>query len=335
MSSTHHAPDLQTADSALKELADGPYFVLASQLDEYDLCQTEATCRLLYKLNSTLGIWRCLGVRTFHGMELDSHGTFDFGKDVNDNHEKEKLLRIDWKSRYRHFKMEIPKFRVPFEGERITQVQNPDEVAYCKCKLRTDLLKAEAICSSQSDIGGASSRGTKGMGGVYLEVEVSANADNLSLVVVDFDEGGKSSVTFSPDTGAVIKEKKVQESPRRVKGAYIQPLQPKLDRFEGKMGLYVRNGHIAFFRKYKRKESESEDEPWESTGFVTNLSWADGKRLTPCLAFRDEGPYCVHVVRVDSCPPIQPETMVAAYLEKNWSELNWEGGQPMTNLDEA
>jgi len=62
------------------------------------------------------------------------------------------------------------------------------------------------------------------------------------------------------------------ESPRRVKGAYIQPLQPKLDRFQGKMGVYVRNGHIAFFRKYQRKDSEAEDDPWESTGFVIDLS---------------------------------------------------------------
>lgn len=316
-------------ESALKELADGPYFVLASQLDEYDLCQTEATCRLLYKLSSTLGVWRCLGARTFHGMELDSHGTFDFGKENKEYPEKdEKLVRIDWKRRYRYFKTETPKFRTPFEGAQITMVQNPDEVAYCKCKLRTDLLQTDAYRIA-SVWGVSSSRAKRDTGGVYLEVEVSANADNLSLVVVDFDEGGKSSVTFSPDTGAVIKEKKVQESPRRVKGAYIQPLQPKLDRFQGKMGLYVRNGHIAFFRRYKSKDSEAEDEPWESTGFVIDLSWADGKRLTPCLAFRDEGPYCVQVVRVDSNPPIQPQKMIAAYLEKNWSELNWEGGQPL------
>ena len=35
--------------------------------------------------------------------------------------------------------------------------------------------------------------------GVYLEVEVNENPDNLSLVVVDFDDGERSSVTFSPD----------------------------------------------------------------------------------------------------------------------------------------
>ena len=36
---------------------------------------------------------------------------------------------------------------------------------------------------------------------IYVEVEIEKNADNLSLAIVDFDQGGKSSVTFSPDTG--------------------------------------------------------------------------------------------------------------------------------------
>merc|ERR1719191_993033 len=255
-------------------------------------------------------------------MELDKEGLFDPSHGPQKTTEEEEVKGSkgpgteDWKARYLMFLRQMLEFRFPYEGREIVTVDSADEVAYCKCKLRSDVPLGEGA-------------------GVYLEVEVAKNTDNLSLALVDFDEGGKSSVTFSPDTGAVIKEKKIQESPRRVKGAYIEPLEPKLDRFEGKMGLYVRNGHIAFFRKYKQKESESEDEPWESTGFVIDLSWADGKRLTPCLAFRDEGPYCVHVVRVDSCPPIQPEKMVAAYLEKNWSELNWEGGQPMPNPDEV
>ena len=68
----------------------------------------------------------------------------------------------------------------------------------------------------------------------------SRTEDNLSLAVVDFESGGRSSVrfdwqisrqsvhfpqccmsrlslkrrTFSPDTGAVIREKKLRESPR-------------------------------------------------------------------------------------------------------------------------
>jgi hypothetical protein len=314
------------APPSLKELTEGPYFVLAAKMDEYDLCQTDVTCKLLHKLNCTLGPWRALGARAFRGMELEREGTFEFDKEREEMRDSpdEKLVRIDWKSRYRHFKTEIPKFRSPFEGTEITEVQNPDEVAYCKCKLRTDLLDRR---DPMTDLSLSSSCYSDR--GVYLEVEVSSNADNLSLAVVDFDEGGKSSVTFSPDTGAVIKEKKIQESPRRVKGAYIQPLQPKLDRFEGKMGLYVRNSHIAFFRRYKRKDSDPEEQPWESTGFVIDLSWAEGRRLTPCLAFRDEGSYRVRVVRVDSCPPLWPEKMPGAYEEKNWSELNWEGGQPI------
>ena len=36
-----------------------------------------------------------------------------------------------------------------------------------------------------------------------------------------------------------------------MKGAYIQPLEPRLERFEGTMGLFLRDRRIAFFRKYK------------------------------------------------------------------------------------
>lgn len=39
----------------------------------------------------------------------------------------------------------------------------------------------------------------------YLEVKVEQNADNVSLAIVDFDDGGHSSVTFSPDTGMILR----------------------------------------------------------------------------------------------------------------------------------
>jgi hypothetical protein len=135
---------------------------------------------------------------------------------------------------------------------------------------------------------------------------------------VDFDEGGKSSVTFSPDTGAVIKETKVQETPRRVQGTYIQPMPPNLAKFEGHMGLYVKAGRIAFFRKYV-------DQPWETTGFCVSFSWALGNRLTPCLAFRDAGPYCTAVSQFSSTPPFNPPINVNLFNETDWEELNWDG----------
>merc|ERR1719188_228628 len=101
------------------------------------------------------------------------------------------------------------------------------------CRLRTDILSAD----SDRD--------------VYLEVEVLANPDNVSLAVVDFEAGGCSSVTFSPDTGAVIRERKVREAPRRVEGAYIQPLPslPPGQAFFGLLGLYLFQGNLAFFRR--------------------------------------------------------------------------------------
>jgi hypothetical protein len=42
---------------------------------------------------------------------------------------------------------------------------------------------------------------------------------------------------------------KIQESPRKVLGSYIQPLERRTERFEGYMGMYVKNGLLAFYRK--------------------------------------------------------------------------------------
>jgi len=351
----------------LHDLAEGPYFVLAGYMDEWDLCQTDATCRLLLQLNCVFGPWRALGARAFAGLELDGAGPFDFDESdaaVARCMRIRGLPRIDWKARYRHFTTEIVKLRSDILGAAIhyqvgqpypVQVTAPDEVAYLRCKLRMDVFNR------------SSTRG------VYIEVEVDQNADNLSFALVDFDEGGRSSVTFSPDTGAVIRERKIQESPRRVKGSYIQPLQPKNQRFEGYMGVYIKDGKVAFFRRYRSSEpvqqasvqelqvedgveeantyedsvsdyegiddddddddDGDEDEEieegneacgWETTGFVIDLGWAQGRGLSPCLAFRDEGSYRVRIVRVDSTPPVRSDRLTAAYEEKNWMELNWE-----------
>merc|ERR1712228_149009 len=104
--------------------------------------------------------------------------------------------------------------------------------------------------------------------------EVIQNPDNLSLAVVDFEAGGHSSVTFSPDTGAVIRERKVREVPRKVEGSYIQPLEATLPgcRFEGSIGLYLYAGHLAFFRRCLSNTVAQEPGRWESTGFVMDLS---------------------------------------------------------------
>lgn len=395
---------------SLAELAEGPYFVLALLLDAQTLCATDASCRLLRQLNrACIGPWRALGATVFHGLELEREGVFEqpasstgqrsggqeSGSDSERGHGNgggRKLARIDWKGRFHHFRTDVPTFCAPFSGPEIGTVAHPDEVAYFRCRLCTDVLGDKTL-----------------QRGVYFEVEVLANPDNLSFAVVDFEAGGCSSVTFSPDTGAVIRERKVREAPRKVEGAYIQPLPtvPPGKRFHGLMGLYLHKGRLAFFRRCDVSETGTDKlgtdaaaaalqgdgpeqpaaagdavapaeaggaaapvgaasvppslggpeplvaaatpgvwhangtngatgssiqmqlGPWETTGFVSDLGWAEGQRLTPCLAFRDEGAYRVRVVRVGSEPPLPqarwnvPDSSDGIVA---WSGFDWEVG---------
>eukprot|EP00397_Hematodinium_sp_SG-2012_P024495 GEMP01025516.1.p1 GENE.GEMP01025516.1~~GEMP01025516.1.p1 ORF type:complete len:355 (+),score=100.50 GEMP01025516.1:436-1500(+) len=321
--------------ASLIHIPDDAFFVAASNLDERSLCASDATCRTFRRLNRALGLWRLLGLRRFEGLDIDERGTFtdpimtdptSCGGNRTANittkptphgvRRRERTSRprlaltqprrweMDWKLRFAQFAKEVYEFRSPFDPGNISMVASPDEVAYTKCRFRADILSANPHIA------------------IYLEVDVAANADNLSLAIVDFDEGGKSSVTFSPDTGAVIRETKVQETPRRVKGAYIKPRKPNFTKFEGKVGIYVKNAMIAFFRQYTRQH-------WESTGFCVDFTWARGKRLTPCLAFRDEGKYLTRIVKVSSEPPFEPRSHDDAFNNARWNELNWEGGAAM------
>merc|ERR1719507_2218621 len=59
---------------------------------------------------------------------------------------------------------------------------------------------------------------------------------------------------------------------------------------------------------------------------------AEGKRLTPCLAFRNEGRYRVSAVSVVSQPPLAPQRTAMAYDEASWSSLNWDADQELEDL---
>merc|ERR1719498_528872 len=107
------------------------------------------------------------------------------------------------------------------------------------------------------------------------------------------------------------------------------------------MGFYLHRGRLSFFRRCMRgltepqhhssstAASDDETEPWETTGAISDLSWAEGRRLTPCLAFRDECAYRVRVVCVGSQPPIPVERWnvedeTGACNESGWSGFDWE-----------
>ncbi|CAK9029184.1 Uncharacterized protein SCF082_LOCUS18671 [Durusdinium trenchii] len=268
----HAEVQAQVPSAALQNLEDGPYFIVASFLDANSLAAADAACQAFRTLNMIAGgPWQSLGEEMFQGLELEEEGTFQ-GDGTAD---PARVARVDWRGRFARFRRALPSFRPPFAGPEISSVEQADEIAYCRCRLRADVL------SRRLDVG------------IYLEVEVFTNPDNVSLAVVDFEAGGCSSVTFSPDTGAVIRERKVREAPRKVEGAYIQPLATITagQGFEGCMGVYLGAGNLAFFRRHYRRNAENQASPgpWETTGFVTDLSWAEGSRLTPCLAFRNEG----------------------------------------------
>ncbi|CAE8609034.1 unnamed protein product [Polarella glacialis] len=261
----HQAP----SPAALQELADGPYFVISSFLDARSLGAADAACRLLRELHqSHSGPWHSLGTQNFRGLELDNEGVFERGIGGEEDEsgppredppmDPRRLLRVDWRGRFARFRSELPSFRSPFGGPEILSVEQADEIAYCRCRLRTDFLGENAPASSSGGVYSA-----------YLEVEVLKNPDNVSLAVVDFEAGGCSSVTFSPDTGAVIRERKVREAPRKVEGAYIQPLATITagQGFEGSMGLYLRGGQLAFFRRhYRTSGGEDQQEQMEERG---------------------------------------------------------------------
>lgn len=290
--------------------------LISMQLDTGSLGCLDATCRLLRALNRcSAGPWRALGVAAFRGLELERAGVFEPEEQTELTTGGRKLARVDWKGRFRRFRQEVRQFRAPFSGCEITAVKQPDEVAFCKCRLRPHLL------NSNSD-------------GLYIEVVVLENPDNLSMALVDFEAGGKSSVTFSPDTGAVIRETKIRESPRKVEGAYLQVLPTVLtgQRFEGSLGLFVHGGQLSFFRRCVYRTGSickfPTVGPWECTGYISDLDWAEGRCLTPCLAFRDDGAYKVRLVHVGKEPPVAPRRTATMSTESIWRGLSWEAALP-------
>lgn len=290
------------------QLLDCPYQIIAEMLNASALCHTDATCRTLRSKNcSCIGPWRILGSRAFHGLELEREGLFE-QPDGTQCGSDERLAHIDWKVRFRKFCQDLQSFRAPFEGHQITYVNSPDQSAYLRGSICADVLNDQ--CEH----------------GVYFELEVSSNVDNLGLAVVDFTSGGCSSLTFSPEMGAVIREQKVCETPRKVDGAFIQPLEALSSerRFHGLLGLYLNSGSLAFFRKCA-VQGDTEFGRWETTGFVSDVRWAQGHRLTPALSFRNEGEYCVKGLRVATQPPIpvgRPSGNALGDLK--WTNFDWE-----------
>lgn len=303
----------KTSHSFFKELTEGPFLLIASYLEAQELCQIDAACIRFKVLSDELNLWRNLGTTVYAGIALEREGTFEnltswswksfsccrYGDGFN-----------VWKQRYGQFKREIFEFRFPFQGTGITEVRNRADTVYCslicRCKLAYDQTALANVSTT----------------GVYFEVEVLANHHDISLMVVDFDQGEKSRVIFRPHIGVVVWEE-LQNSDGTY--MYIKAMHSKRPCFTGKMGVYVQNGNIAFFRKYEKRENDNEEPCWGTTGFIMDAHpWAEGRKLTPCLAFEDEGSFedaHVRVVQINSHPPFLPQKNRGAYNSRNWTVL--------------
>ncbi len=87
---------------------------------------------------------------------------------------------------------------------------------------------------------------------IYIDFKVMQNADNLSLAVVDTPAAGDNftSVTFSPELGGVIIERQSEDAVPGGNHAQFLPAAPSDHKFTGTMGVYLKDGRIAFFRKW-------------------------------------------------------------------------------------
>jgi F-box domain len=158
-------------------------------------------------------------------------------------------------------------------GRKIVNVAEQDEVRY---------MNAQYVQKGNTE------------GGMFVDVSVCQLSDSISLCVVDFDGvGGCSSLTFSPDTGTVIMERKSATN-GGITGEYFQSLTNCHS--YTRCGVHVSPRSISFYRKQKTSS-------WETTGIISDCSWVVGGIITPCIAFRDPGPYNIQINRVTSTHP--------------------------------
>jgi hypothetical protein len=211
------------------------------------------------------------------------------------------------KDRYRKLVCAVTQFRSPFPDSQISFVSGSDQVAYFRAAISLDTLD----------------RVPDGLG-VYIEVVVQDAFDSLSLSLVDFDGKGSSSLTFSPDIGAVIAETKSNSEPLWITGKFAHCLKPQPRFGRGNvsmMGVFVsKNCEIEFIRQLQPGF------PVHSTGVVGDCSWAHGGLITPCIAFRDQGEYSVHIrsMRVSARPDC---SLPLKCTPPDWKSLLWSGEQ--------
>jgi hypothetical protein len=181
---------------------------------------------------------------------------------------------------YSGFRNYISGFRTSVPTNKIVETGDDRDVVYMNAVINVQRLNGMGSDS-----------------GVYMEVSVYNRSDHMSFCLVDFEGNGTSSITFSPDAGAVIKETRSPDD--GISGDYTAALRRRKHfgvTSPSKAAIFISTQvGIVFMRFFEGN--------WESTGPVANLEWASGGVITPCVAFRDAGRYEVKIERVCICKP--------------------------------
>ena len=314
-----------------------PYVIIAASLDLLGLCRLDTACPLLLKMNKTWP-WHAAGEHAYMGLEMaDCVWHLTGGKwspcsmpFAPAGHLPGDLLFCDWKKRCANFHVEMCKFFSPAQGKKITVVQISNMNVFCRCILRPDLLTQQAgsVC-------------------MEFEVGTNPNGLRLSLVddmdihehgSVTFDPGeGAVRIHQLLHKNTVACSQFMPAAPAGIKftgtmGIYLL--------FGGGC-----ESQFAFYRRWSTDgmnalrvaaattaaaviaadtidvntdaaacvtsvggDTEGNCEPtWETTGFCTELFWANSPQLAVCVSFRDRGQYNVWTTQVGRTPPTSPE----------------------------
>jgi len=212
-------------------------------------------------------------------------------------------------------------FRWPYQdSEREVRVRSSSTVAYMNF-----VIDLQTLLASESLVGKDPLRN-----GVYVEIITFDLDDLISLSLVDFDGGGRASVTFNADMGTVVSEENITPPSadiKVVKGEYCNVLsraETSSSRSKpGNIAVFVSvTGNVTFYRRRAGVDS------WESTNIVNNcLDWVTGRELvTPCVAFGAPGTYKMEIVRVASILPLYAEKAKMPHTEQiKWTAVGWAG----------
>lgn len=206
---------------------------------------------------------------------------------------------LDWRASYSATCLLLMSFRHPFRTKHLLGTDITGDVAYLNAVIQTRKLRS--LASGE---------------GIYIEITVGYVSDNLSLSLVDFDGGGTSSLTFSPDCGALIQETK-SFTDNLVHGEYAAALGScrEFGRLnESRMAIYISRDLEINFMRYCAGN-------WESTGFLRSCGWAVGGLLTPCVAFRNPGEYKVRISNI--CVRRRPQHATKHTEALVWKPIAW------------